>query len=61
MTIVYYILLLCYVLYIDKPWFHETVLRKKKKYCSDVKIKPSSLAGKGTFSFQFDTEMCQQI
>lgn len=60
MTIVYYILLLCYVLYIDKPWFHETVLRKKK-YCSYVKIKPSSLAGKGTFSFQFGTEMCQQI
>lgn len=57
MTIVYYILLLCYVLYIDKPWFHE----KKKKYGSDVKIKPSSLAGKGTFSFQFGTEMCQQI
>lgn len=37
------------------------LLKKKKKYGSDVKIKPSSLAGKGTFSFQFGTEMCQQI
>lgn len=36
-------------------------LFKKKKYGSDVKIKPSSLAGKGTFSFQFGTKMCQHI
>lgn len=37
------------------------LFKKKRKYGSDVKIKPSSLAGKGTFSFQFGTEMCQQI
>lgn len=30
MIIVYYIFLLCYVLYIDKLWFYEIVLRKKK-------------------------------
>lgn len=58
MIIVYYIFLLCYVLYIDKLWFYEIVLRKKR-YCLDVKIKLSFFVGKGIFSFQFGIEMCQ--
>lgn len=59
MIIVCYIFLLCYVLYFDKLWFYEIVLRKKKKYCLDVKIKLSFFVGKGIFSFQFGIEMCQ--